>query len=72
MIGEEQVIKVLHFTPVEDLNLFEYPGLTYFRNQYGEIVVKDDTDFFVVGKRRELIPAKSIEEMENILDRLRK
>ena len=54
------------------MNLFEYPGLTYFRNQYGEIVVKDDTDFFVVGKRRELIPAKSIEEMEDILDRLRK
>ena len=65
-------MNVLHFAPADDLRLFEYDKCMYYQNPYGEVVVQLDGIFYVVNRKRELLPANSLEEMEDILDKLRK
>ena len=73
MLTEQQLRDVLGFRQVEDLGLYAYPGLTYYRHpNTGEVVVRDATHlFFIIGPDRSLIPAESLEELEERLDKLR-
>lgn len=55
------------------MNITDYLDMTFYRHAKGETVAKDNTDtFFVVKPNRELVPVASIEEMEDVFDRLRK
>lgn len=72
MITEQQLFD-LGYRPTDEINIAGYLGMTYYRHPNGETVAKDPDDlFFAVMPDESLKDVTSIEEVEDIFDRLRK
>ena len=72
MITEQQLFR-LGYRPTNKVNIAGYLNMTYYRHPNGETVAKDPSDvFYAVMPDEKLKGITSIEQLEDIFDRLRK